>query len=337
VHKFVGIDPSAHLVAGAGNVLAVSVHQLKPESSDLKFALGAELGRGVCGERACEESLPRYELQHSRGECNGKTGKTCAFACDAGYTRTGARTCTPQGLWSGGSCAPKRCVSRPLPNAETSCAGSTGDVCTRWTCVRGYVNEGKLTCGADGKFGGSGKCKLVDDSGGFVSLGDEEQDTSLLLGISSAFRPTTIAALVLLCIVVLAGYGYARHRKLHRRERVQRMERQEIARLKKKKGRGKSSKQQGERYEASKRGRKKHAGDSSDSDSEQDSEEEEEEASRVSAALHSVFDEALRRGLATDAQLAKMAANVERRKYTNEYYIERWAERFTKALHSPGA
>ncbi len=92
-----------------------------------------------------------------------EVGATATYACEPGYTLSGAsaRTCLEDGTWSGGppECtAGAACMQLPRPaNGDVAISGTGTGATATYSCAAGFdlVGAGMRTCQADGNWSGA--------------------------------------------------------------------------------------------------------------------------------------------------------------------------------------
>jgi hypothetical protein len=95
--------------------------------------------------RCCADTAPG---------CRGGTTEACEYTCDPGYTHMGEHVCQVSGSFSGGGCQANECTNGTvLANSNTTCSGTTTDVC-EYFCDEGYTKTGDHVCGTNGAFEG---------------------------------------------------------------------------------------------------------------------------------------------------------------------------------------
>ena len=112
----------------------------------------ASMSGGSCAPRPCTMGLTPA---HSVTTCDGATGDTCAYACEAGYSASGDHVCGADGSFSGGACEPGSCTGS-LANSPTECSAALFDSCT-FECDEGYTPAGNHRCQSTLVFAG-GSC-----------------------------------------------------------------------------------------------------------------------------------------------------------------------------------
>ena len=122
---------------------AAGEHQCRPT--------GAFAG-GACEITDCRNSV----VPNSASDCGSvPVGGACLVHCNPGFTLVGTDpVCGADGQFSGGVCEPNKCPESSINNSPSVCSDlGTGQVCDV-SCDAGYMLQGTVVCGPDGRLSG---------------------------------------------------------------------------------------------------------------------------------------------------------------------------------------